>query len=222
MCHPPILGAFYNNEKIYVVNWYWTCYFSIMSKLNHLYNAGKILSVIKCIRNGEIIYWKSVRVYSGIWISKWHFLPNIRSWNGSIQRTLKHRGIQLTSRLTGLDLTKWVKLLLIQHKQSIWTQKINMRSAARRAISALRVRISRKLQLLCFNPFALWIKRLKSWPRIGAAIAQRIRMHLHPAVLGSNPEHTINAFSIYKSILYNICHCLEKKGEKPEIWHIFF
>ena len=31
-----------------------------MSKLNCLYNAENILSVIKCIRNGGIIYWKSL------------------------------------------------------------------------------------------------------------------------------------------------------------------
>ena len=44
--------------------WYWTGYFLIMSKLNHLYNAEKIL--MKCIRNGGIMYWKTVRVYSGL------------------------------------------------------------------------------------------------------------------------------------------------------------
>ena len=47
--------------------WYWRGYFSIMSKLNHLYNREKILYVVKCIRNGGIRYWKPVRVYSGLW-----------------------------------------------------------------------------------------------------------------------------------------------------------
>ena len=37
----PILGAFYNYDKNCFVFWYWTGYFSIMSKLNHLYNAVK-------------------------------------------------------------------------------------------------------------------------------------------------------------------------------------
>ena len=36
---PPILGAFYNNEKKYFAYCYWTGYFPIMSKLNHLFNA---------------------------------------------------------------------------------------------------------------------------------------------------------------------------------------
>ena len=41
------------------------------------------------------------------------------------QRTLTIEGsisVQLTSCLTGLELTKQVKLLLIQHKQSSWIQ----------------------------------------------------------------------------------------------------
>ena len=37
----PILGAFYNNEKNYFVYCYWTGYFLIMSKLNHLFNGEK-------------------------------------------------------------------------------------------------------------------------------------------------------------------------------------
>ena len=37
-----------------------------MSKLNRLYNAEKILYVIKSIRNGGIIYWMPLRVYSGL------------------------------------------------------------------------------------------------------------------------------------------------------------
>ena len=36
-----------------------------MSRLNRLYNAKKYY-VIKCIRNGGIIYRKSVRAYSGL------------------------------------------------------------------------------------------------------------------------------------------------------------
>ena len=52
---PPILGTFYNNEKNYFAYWYWTNYFSIISKLNHLYNVEKILYAIKCIWNGGIM-----------------------------------------------------------------------------------------------------------------------------------------------------------------------
>ena len=33
----------------------------------------------------------------------------------------------------------------------------------------------------------------------------------HPLVLGFNPKHTVSDFSIYGQILYNICHCVEKR-----------
>ena len=40
-----------------------------MPKLNHLYNAEKYSVLTNTyIRNGEIRYWRSVRVYSSLWI----------------------------------------------------------------------------------------------------------------------------------------------------------
>ena len=32
-------------------------------------------------------------------------------------------------------------------------------------------------------------------------------------ILGSNPKHTINAFSIYRQILFYICVCVEKSSK---------
>ena len=46
------------------IYWHWTCYVSIISHFNHFYKAEKHSYVIKCIRNGWIMYWKPVRVYS--------------------------------------------------------------------------------------------------------------------------------------------------------------
>ena len=42
----PHFRCFYNNEKYYFVCCYWTGYFSIMSKLNHLFNAEKNLCTV--------------------------------------------------------------------------------------------------------------------------------------------------------------------------------
>ena len=40
-----------------------------MPEVNHLYTAEKLLFVVKRIRNGGVMYWGSVRVYSGLWSS---------------------------------------------------------------------------------------------------------------------------------------------------------
>ena len=61
----PILGAFYNNKNYLLISN--ICYFSMISKLNYLFIAEKILYVIKRLRNGGIMYWKPVRVHSGLW-----------------------------------------------------------------------------------------------------------------------------------------------------------
>ena len=63
---PPILRDFVTKKKIYYLLTLNSCYFSIMSKLNHLYSAEKILFVNKHIRNGGLMYWKPVRVYRGL------------------------------------------------------------------------------------------------------------------------------------------------------------
>ena len=56
-------------------------------------------------------------------------------------------------------------------------------------------------------------------------IAQWIRLRLSSCGPGSNPKHTINAFSIYCQLCY-ICHCIEKrtktnnKKRRPSLAHI--
>ena len=43
----------------------------------------------------------------------------------------------------------------------------------------------------------------------------------HPMVLGSNPKHTIYAFSTCNQIVYIICHCVDKKNENKQKEAVF-